>query len=133
MLILFYILEFYQFKDFRAENIETGVNYEFFNIVTITTFISLITIFYINSAEKIKQELQALKEKEVRTIDTKFQYIIENAKNHIKPSGWLFIEHGYNQAIILKDLFEKNGYQHIENANDIHGIHRVTFAQYSIV
>ena len=33
------------------------------------------------------------------------QYIIENAKNHIKPSGWLFIEHGYNQAIILKDLF----------------------------
>ena len=61
------------------------------------------------------------------------QYIIENAKNHIKQSGWLFIEHGYNQAIILKDLFEKNGYQHIENANDIHGIHRVTFAQYSIV
>ena len=61
------------------------------------------------------------------------QYIIENAKNHIKPSGWLFIEHGYNQAIILKDLFEKNGYQHIENATDIHGVQRVTFAQYSIV
>ena len=61
------------------------------------------------------------------------QYIIENAKNHIKPSGWLFIEHGFNQAMILKDLFEKNGYQHIENANDIHSIHRVTFAQYSIV
>lgn len=61
------------------------------------------------------------------------QYIIENAKNHIKPSGWLFIEHGYNQAIILKDLFEKNGYQYIENAKDIHGIHRVTFGQYSIV
>ncbi len=61
------------------------------------------------------------------------QYIIENAKNHIKPSGWLFIEHGYNQAIILKGLFEKNGYQHIENANDIHGVQRVTFAQYSIV
>ena len=61
------------------------------------------------------------------------QYIIENAKNHIKPLGWLFIEHGYNQAKILKDLFEKNGYQHIENAKDIHGVHRVTFGQYSIV
>ena len=60
-------------------------------------------------------------------------HIIENAKNYIKPSGWLFIEHGYNQAKILKDLFEKNGYQHIENAKDIHGVHRVTFAQYSIV
>ncbi len=61
------------------------------------------------------------------------QYIIENAKNYIKPSGWLFIEHGYNQANILKDLFVKNGYQYIENAKDIHGVHRVTFAQYSIV
>ena len=60
-------------------------------------------------------------------------HIIENAKNYIKPSGWLFIEHGYNQAKILNDLFEKNGYQHIENAKDIHGVHRVTFAQYSIV
>ena len=61
------------------------------------------------------------------------QYIIENAKNHIKPLGWLFIEHGYNQANILKDLFEKNGYQYIENAKDIHGVHRLTFGQYSIV
>jgi release factor glutamine methyltransferase len=61
------------------------------------------------------------------------QYIIENAKNHIKPLGWLFIEHGYNQAKISKDLFEKNCYQHIENAKDIHGVHRVTFGQYSIV
>ena len=60
-------------------------------------------------------------------------HIIENAKNYIKPSGWLFIEHGYNQAKILKDLFEKNGYRHIENAKDIHGVHRVTFGQYSIV
>ena len=61
------------------------------------------------------------------------QYIIENAKSHIKPSGWLFIEHGYNQATILKDLFDKNGYQHIGNTKDIHGVHRVTFGQYSIV
>ena len=61
------------------------------------------------------------------------KHIIETAKDHIKPSGWLFIEHGYNQAEIVKDLFEKNSYQHVENAQDIHGIHRVTFGQYSIV
>ena len=61
------------------------------------------------------------------------QHIIENAKNYIKPSGWLFMEHGYNQAEIVKDLFKKNSYQHIENAKDIHGVHRVTFGQYSIV
>jgi release factor glutamine methyltransferase len=61
------------------------------------------------------------------------QHIIENAKNHLHPEAWLFIEHGYNQAEIVKDLFQKNGYQHIEHAKDIHGIHRVTFGQYSIV
>ena len=61
------------------------------------------------------------------------QHIIENSKNHFNPEAWLFIEHGYNQAEIVKDLFQKNGYQHIENAKDIHGIHRVTFGQYSIV
>ena len=61
------------------------------------------------------------------------QHIIENAKNHMNRDGWLFVEHGYNQAKMVKDLFEKNDYQHIENAKDIHGIDRVTFGQYSIV
>jgi len=61
------------------------------------------------------------------------QHIIKNAKNYIKPLGWLFIEHGYNQAEIVKDLFKNNSYQHIDNAKDIHGVHRVTFGQYSIV
>ena len=61
------------------------------------------------------------------------QHIIKNAKNYIKPSGWLFIEHGFKQAEIVKDLFKNNSYQHIENAKDIHGVHRVTFGQYSIV
>ncbi len=61
------------------------------------------------------------------------QHIIENAKNHMNRDAWLFVEHGYNQAKMVKDLFEKNDYQHIENAKDIHGIDRVTFGQYSIV
>jgi release factor glutamine methyltransferase len=51
----------------------------------------------------------------------------------MNSKAWLFVEHGYNQAKIVKDLFEKNDYQHIENAKDIHGIDRVTFGQYSIV
>ena len=61
------------------------------------------------------------------------EYIIEHAKHHMHRDAWLFIEHAYNQAEIVKDLFKKNGYQQIEHAKDIHGIHRVTFGQYSIV
>jgi release factor glutamine methyltransferase len=64
---------------------------------------------------------------------TAIAYIIEHAKNYMNQDAWLFIEHGYNQAEITKDLFLKNGYQHIEHAKDIHGMHRVTFGQYSIV
>jgi len=61
------------------------------------------------------------------------QHIIESAKNHLNGDAWLFIEHGFNQAEIVKDLFQKNDYHHIEHAKDIHDIHRVTFGQYSIV
>ncbi len=64
---------------------------------------------------------------------TAIAHIIEHAKNYMNRDAWLFIEHGYNQAEIVKDLFHKNSYQHIEHAKDIHGIHRVTFGQYSIV
>jgi len=70
------------------------------------------------------------------TLIDQSEHAIQNTKENQtlhQVTNVMIQKSGYNQAIILKDLFEKNGYQHIENANDIHGIHRVTFAQYSIV
>ena len=61
------------------------------------------------------------------------QHIIESSKTYLKELGWLFIEHGYDQADILKNLFKANHYQNIQQAKDIHGVVRVTYGQYSIV
>ena len=56
-------------------------------------------------------------------------HIIENAKNHMKPSSWLFIEHGYNQSKGVFNIFKYNGFQDILQSNDIHGIIRNTFGR----
>ncbi len=83
IILFFYYLEKVKYKDFRADDMFAGSDYDFFNVFTILIFLSMITIFYISGTEKIKNELKNLKEIEVRNIDSKFQYIIENANEII--------------------------------------------------
>ena len=59
-------------------------------------------------------------------------HIIEHAKNYMNRDAWLFIEHGYNQAAIVKNLFIKSNYKFIETAKDIHNIGRLTYGKLSI-
>lgn len=55
--------------------------------------------------------------------------LIENGKNYLKPKGWLLLEHGYNQAAAVREIFRQHHYQHIETAKDLAGLDRITFAQ----
>lgn len=57
--------------------------------------------------------------------------IINQAKYHLKPSGWLMLEHGFNQANQVADLLLQAGYTHIDHMRDLSGIQRVTFGQIS--
>ena len=53
--------------------------------------------------------------------------IIRCAKNHlIKHSGWLFLEHGYQQGKNVRLLFEEEGYKMVRSYLDDFGIERVT-------
>jgi release factor glutamine methyltransferase len=52
--------------------------------------------------------------------------IISQAKNHLKPSGWLMLEHGYNQADSVSNLLKTAGFSEVSNARDLAGIQRVT-------
>lgn len=54
--------------------------------------------------------------------------IISQAKIHLKPSGWLMLEHGYNQAEAVASLFKAAGFSDISHALDLQGIQRVTMA-----
>lgn len=56
--------------------------------------------------------------------------LIEQGKNYLKPSAWLLLEHGYNQAAAIRALFAQHGYQNIETEQDLAGLDRITFGQW---
>jgi len=58
------------------------------------------------------------------------RYIINNAKSYLKIGGRLFIEHGYTQALEVKNIFIKSGFKNIECITDLSGNDRVSVALY---
>lgn len=58
--------------------------------------------------------------------------LVEQARQKLAPGGWLLIEHGYDQAKAVRELFRNNGYDHVESKNDLAGIERVTGGQISV-
>ena len=59
--------------------------------------------------------------------------IIQNAKNYLLPSGWLFLEHGYDQGEKVAELLRENNYEQIKTKKDLKNLPRVTFASVSDV
>ena len=55
--------------------------------------------------------------------------IITCAKHHLKEGGWLWFEHGFDQAEKSTQLLQDAGYQHIESVIDNFGNPRVSGAQ----
>lgn len=56
--------------------------------------------------------------------------IVFAAKNHLKSGGFLFIEHGSDQAKKVASILEKAGYTCIGSHRDLSQIDRVTFASW---
>jgi release factor glutamine methyltransferase len=56
--------------------------------------------------------------------------IVAQAKHHLKPSGWLILEHGYNQAESVAGLLKSAGFSEISHALDLAGIQRVTIGRF---
>lgn len=52
--------------------------------------------------------------------------ILQQGKSHLKPGGWLLLEHGYDQLLSVQSLFVSCGYEQIETLNDYAGNPRVT-------
>ena len=55
--------------------------------------------------------------------------IIERAPAHLKPGGWLLLEHGYDQAEAVLALFAHAGWQNVQSRQDLAGIERCTGAK----
>ena len=55
--------------------------------------------------------------------------IIAQASAHLEPGGWLLLEHGYDQAEPVRQLFTTAGWNNVQSRQDLAGIERCTGAQ----
>ena len=59
--------------------------------------------------------------------------IIDSCLIHLKPQGWLMLEHGYNQAESVADLMAETGLTCIATIKDLGGNDRVTIAKNPLI
>jgi len=59
------------------------------------------------------------------------EIIIKNSPSYIKNGGWLFLEHGYDQAEYCMTEMEQVGYKEVTNCKDIQNISRITFGMFT--
>lgn len=55
--------------------------------------------------------------------------IVRDAPIHLKPSGWLLFEHGYEQGVVARELLEKSGFVGMFTELDLEGRERVSGGQ----
>ena len=56
--------------------------------------------------------------------------IIQQAKKHLTVEGWVVLEHGYDQAEAVQQLFKQAGYRQVRTVKDYGGNDRVTLGQW---
>ena len=52
--------------------------------------------------------------------------IVSGAHAHLKPGGWLLLEHGYDQALRCRALLEQTRLREVQSWRDLAGIERVS-------
>lgn len=52
--------------------------------------------------------------------------IVSETRRYLRFGGLLIVEHGYNQAELVRELFSLSGYEKIESCRDLAGHERVT-------
>ena len=59
--------------------------------------------------------------------------IVREAAQHLKPNGWLLLEHGYDQAHAVQTLLGNQGFVNVQSRPDLAGILRCTGGQWPTV
>ncbi|MBS0309533.1 MAG: peptide chain release factor N(5)-glutamine methyltransferase [Proteobacteria bacterium] len=54
------------------------------------------------------------------------RHIIDGAKTHLTPNGWLLLEHGYDQAATVRALLTAQSFDQVQSWQDLAGIERVS-------
>ena len=52
--------------------------------------------------------------------------LIGQSPDYLAASGWLLVEHGYQQGAAVRELFEQAGFAAVETRLDLNGLERIT-------
>ena len=52
------------------------------------------------------------------------RHIITAASAHLRPGGWLLLEHGFDQAAAVRELLQLTGFANVQSRRDLSGIER---------
>lgn len=58
------------------------------------------------------------------------KHIADAARAHLLDGGWLLVEHGFDQANAVRELFNEFGYVHVESRHDLAGHERLSLGQW---
>jgi release factor glutamine methyltransferase len=56
--------------------------------------------------------------------------IIDQAPTHLHPGGWLLLEHGFDQALPVRELLAQRGFSKLQSRLDLAGIERCSGGQW---
>lgn len=56
--------------------------------------------------------------------------LIDDARAHLLPGGWLLLEHGWQQGEAVRGLFAQAGYRQVETCRDYGGNERLTLGMW---
>ena len=59
------------------------------------------------------------------------QKIIDGAQVYLRPNGWLLLEHGFDQAVAVREMMERVGFDMITTHADLAGKDRVSLCRNS--
>jgi release factor glutamine methyltransferase len=52
--------------------------------------------------------------------------LVDGAPARLRPGGWLLLEHGHDQATVVRELLEQRGFVDVDSLKDLAGIERVS-------
>ena len=58
--------------------------------------------------------------------------IVQGAPRYLNHGGWLLLEHGYDQAVAVRDLLTRQGFLSVASRLDLNGIERCSGGQLAI-
>ena len=56
--------------------------------------------------------------------------IVQFAPHHLHPGGWLLLEHGYDQATVVRELLAQRGFTQVQSRMDLASIARCSGGQW---